>query len=325
MPLTPSSRTLSLPTVDFIHSKARGLSNDPKYNYANNLTARFAVDCDDTVSWKKDWDEYRPVEYTHTSVLAKPVWADPEDANEITDFNKGKRISFTTGAYKLESDTGRPLNPVGRTGVCGRGLLGQFGPNHAADPLVTRWSEDRELEFVAIKRRDNGEWAIPGGMVDAGQTISQTLKREFLEEASNLLEKDPDQAKAIESEVAALFSSPTETLYKGYVDDPRNTDNAWMETVCTLFHDETGECTKNLKLEAGDDAGAVKWMKIDLNNEHFKLYASHRDFIQRAWNFVHNGRVTNLNAPFQRFSLKGNASSSTSQKSKSKNRFCEIL
>lgn len=30
-------------------------------------------------------------------------------------------------------------------------------------------------------------------------------------------------------------------VYKGYVDDPRNTDNAWMETVACNFHDESGE------------------------------------------------------------------------------------
>ena len=29
----------------------------------------------------------------------------------------------------------------------------------------------------------SGEWAIPGGMVDAGETVSATLKREFTEEA----------------------------------------------------------------------------------------------------------------------------------------------
>lgn len=29
-------------------------------------------------------------------------------------------------------------------------------------------------------------------------------------------------------------------IYAGYVDDPRNTDNAWMETVAVNFHDETG-------------------------------------------------------------------------------------
>ena len=32
-----------------------------------------------------------------------------------------------------------PRNPMGRTGMIGRGLLGRFGPNHAADPIVTRY------------------------------------------------------------------------------------------------------------------------------------------------------------------------------------------
>lgn len=32
----------------------------------------------------------------------------------------------------------RSRNPMGRTGMKGRGLLGRFGPNHAADPIVTR-------------------------------------------------------------------------------------------------------------------------------------------------------------------------------------------
>lgn len=48
------------------------------------------------------------------------------------------------GQYKIEN--GYPLNPIGRTGISGRGVLGRWGPNHAADPVVTRW-----------KRLDNGE------------------------------------------------------------------------------------------------------------------------------------------------------------------------
>lgn len=38
---------------------------------------------------------------------------------------------------------------------------------------------------MAIQRRDSGEWAIPGGMVDPGETVTNTLKREFIEEALN--------------------------------------------------------------------------------------------------------------------------------------------
>lgn len=41
------------------------------------------------------------------------------------------------------------------------------------------------LQFCAIRRRDNQEWAIPGGMVDPNEQASQTLLREFQEEALN--------------------------------------------------------------------------------------------------------------------------------------------
>ena len=40
-------------------------------------------------------------------------------------------------------------------------------------------------------------------------------------------------------------------IYRGYVDDPRNTDNAWMETVAYNFHDEKGDSVGQFKLHAG--------------------------------------------------------------------------
>ena len=40
------------------------------------------------------------------------------------------------GKYSIVN--GLPRNPIGRTGLTGRGLLGRWGPNHAADPIVTR-------------------------------------------------------------------------------------------------------------------------------------------------------------------------------------------
>lgn len=36
--------------------------------------------------------------------------------------------------------------------------------------------------IVLVKRRDNGLWACPGGMVDWGQDIPSTVKRELIEE-----------------------------------------------------------------------------------------------------------------------------------------------
>ena len=127
----------------------------------------------------------------------------------------------------------------------GRGLLGRWGPNHAVDPIVSRWQRDARgkkimmggkpvLEFVAIKRKDTGDWAIPGvrnnaalqvtqycspntnqcisvcpvrmkGMVDPGDTVSRTLRKEFGEEAMNSLEASLEEKKQIEKQINELF------------------------------------------------------------------------------------------------------------------------
>lgn len=50
------------------------------------------------------------------------------------------------GPYQIED--GYPQNPVGRTGICGRGILGRWGPNHAADPVVTRWKRLESGELL---------------------------------------------------------------------------------------------------------------------------------------------------------------------------------
>lgn len=128
---------------------------------------------DEKVSWSADFAEYDPPEFTAEVVKKGPVWADPDIASDFSAkqlvFNKRdgliNRISFT-GEYKLQQNV--PLNPLGRTGLKGRGLLGKWGPNHAADPIVTRWllcenggaKKDVKtgkpiLQFVAVLRKDS--------------------------------------------------------------------------------------------------------------------------------------------------------------------------
>ena len=47
-------------------------------------------------------------------------------------------------------------------------------------------------------------------MVDAGENVSDTLKREFSEEALNALEATPQERKRIEESIADLFRRGTE-------------------------------------------------------------------------------------------------------------------
>ncbi|BFZ18401.1 hypothetical protein BsWGS_21439 [Bradybaena similaris] len=270
------------------HIKARSET------YPRSDVKRFPVP-DDKVPWSVPFPEYKPVYYTSKTVLDQPAWADKEDIlnGRVPEWNKldgaVNRCSHL-GIYSLDPDTKLPRNPIGRTGISGRGVLGRWGPNHAADPIVTRWKIDEQgkvvvdkegkkvAQFISIQRHDCKEWAIPGGMVDAYEVITDTMKREFGEEALNSLQVSESEKQKIAASVDNLFKNGVE-VYRGYVDDPRNTDNAWMETVAMNFHDADGTGVAHFNLTAGDDAMGVQWMDIDRG---VSLYASHEDFVSQV-------------------------------------------
>lgn len=124
--------------LKLLHTKCRG-------SYPGTSVTRSTVP-DQQVSWHSPFPEYAPTLYTAPVVASGPVWADKdfltdEAAAAAAKWNEvdGKidRRSFE-GKYELD-DHHIPQNPLGRTGMRGRGLLGRFGPNHAADPVVTRY------------------------------------------------------------------------------------------------------------------------------------------------------------------------------------------
>ena len=142
------------------------------------------------------------------------------------------------------------------------------------------------LQMVAIKRKDTGEWAIPGGMQDPGEIGMATLVREFKEEAGAVSESEKASFDAMVDEL--FKDSNGRVIYRGYVDDPRNTDNAWMETIAMHFHcsDRMGE---RLTLKAGDDAADVTWLEVNPENPAYcALYASHKQIADLVY-VTHGG------------------------------------
>jgi ADP-ribose pyrophosphatase len=306
------------------HTKSR--IQHPKYT-----VARVEVP-DNRVDWSQPFDNYidrRPF-YMHPEVernlaLEKTDskrWAEAPTISLNDKELLKTRITYINGtAQTLEEANiifdgdNAPVNPKGRTGIYGPGLLGKNGPNQAADPIFTRWAPFNvrpfiyailnlmnlfihgpmmvdiielvwqiicgfflmcpHLEMIAIQRWDTRDLAIPGGMVEAGQTVSKTLRNELYEEAFN---KNPDNTYIIAID---KILSEGRMIYIGYVDDPRNTDSRWMETTAVHFHCPAKIANK-INLEAGDDARKAIWLPMNpFDMRYKKLYASHKQITDR--------------------------------------------
>lgn len=234
---------------EFLHVKAR--TERP-----NDYPERFSVP-DSLVKWRAAYPEYAPPRYESARMLEHSP-----DPKAFKDLERSMR-TYEAAGIRIDGASGEPLNPNGRTGISGRGALWLWGPNHAADFLLTRYNEGTQsLEALLIQRK-SGQWAIPGGMVDPGESAAQAAMRELKEEAN----------------ISTNATSRTWELYRGYVDDPRNTDNAWMETCVLHQHIGSVDTSTDMQPHAGDDAKAAAW--APLTPDVIKnLYASHPAFVK---------------------------------------------
>uniref|UniRef100_A0A7S2JNZ6 Nudix hydrolase domain-containing protein n=1 Tax=Haptolina brevifila TaxID=156173 RepID=A0A7S2JNZ6_9EUKA len=261
------------------HVQARGIVN------AHRLYPKRLEVPDHMTPWDVPWVLYNPTAFTHRTVLLNDRkinpkgWADPEDVHDIKQAEWDAKVSHEG---KLIFDQGTPRNPRGRTGMSERGLLGKWGPNLAADPIITRSDPTGSgvLQVIAALRADHLGWGLPGGMVvHISDNVPPVIQKGFETLAKALRDAE---LKEFTDEQAALFESG-EVVYRGYVDDPRNTDNAWMETQATHFH-----CNQKFGARLSfptrtTDPGVLTWINIDVADERYeKLFGNHAEWVESS-------------------------------------------
>jgi ADP-ribose pyrophosphatase YjhB (NUDIX family) len=186
--------------------------------------------------------------YTAPEVLAEDGrpggWA--EESADPHGIDWEARIAAALIPYELDPD-GLPLNPFTATGIRdGRGELGRYGENAAADAIVTA-TRAGVRHLLMVRRKDCGEWAVPGGMIEPGETPGEAALRELAEETG--LAADPSRARPQEPR---------------YVPDRRASDRAWIVTGPVLIDlaevDEDGEVGELPAVDGGDDAAEAAWV-----------------------------------------------------------------
>jgi ADP-ribose pyrophosphatase YjhB (NUDIX family) len=180
-------------------------------------------------------------EWTDPVMLAEGLregWADPEDDPSLIDWDK--RLAEALVMFSVDPD-GQPLHPYGHVTRWrwGRNGLGRWGETRTADMGVT--CTYRGVRYLLLVRRDTGEWALPGGFVDPGESIGEAAVRELREETGLVVD------------LAACRE-----LAPRVVDDPRSSDRAWI--VTTVFLVDLGEVSELPAVAGASDAQQAAWV-----------------------------------------------------------------
>jgi ADP-ribose diphosphatase len=196
--------------ADDFHLKIRG---EKPSTYPHRLRVLI-----DEAPWAMPCPDYQPPYHVDPSVLENDCmektgsWADPEDFTRVT-----PRKSLETAAHR--DDEGRPLNPRGRTGIAGRGLLGRWGANQMIAVVVTRINrESLAPEVLLGKWEESGPLSLPRGFVAEGETVETAI------------------VHALEQCTGQPPESQGEVIAEGYSYDERQTDHAWVELATQLYH-----------------------------------------------------------------------------------------
>uniref|UniRef100_A0A672J1U7 Transient receptor potential cation channel, subfamily M, member 2 n=1 Tax=Salarias fasciatus TaxID=181472 RepID=A0A672J1U7_SALFA len=122
------------------------------------------------------------------------------------------------------------VNPGGRTGVRGRGALSRLGPN-----LKSRLAPIHVCLF-----------AMSTGNVIVETHEVKMVKRNLSKNASG-----------------SDLLCPGSQVFEGYVDDCRNTDNAWVETLVLNIHlSRTSELMMDINNMVLSSHGALQWQEV---------------------------------------------------------------
>jgi ADP-ribose pyrophosphatase len=175
----------------------------------------------------------------HDRTKVENGWADPEDVTAVSELLQARDARF-------RDDQGRPLNPRGRTGIAGRGLLGLWGANLSVAAVVARLSAvTGALELLLGSMEESSTLQLPKGFL--------------------FPDEDPEAGlgRIMKRETGWRPREAGDVLSEGYVYDARQTDHAWVEQRAYLI--PASEDVPDL-FEPSGAFDEVSWWPLNADN-----------------------------------------------------------
>jgi ADP-ribose pyrophosphatase len=226
----------------------------------------------DEAPWALECPGYDPPYHVDPSVLANDRttvdggWADPEPVELVKDEPRVRDA-------KRHDETGRPLNPRGRAGLAGRGVLGLWGPNLSVAPTVVRTNEGTGQPEILLGNTDAGQsLELPKGFVLPGEAPQAAVSRVLEAETG----WHPDEGSG-------------EVVFGGYTYDPRQTDHAWVESQVFLIL--VGSDLRRGRFRPGGKFDEIKWWPLEEKTVNRVPSGQARFIRETVTRLVEKGRI----------------------------------
>ncbi|PAA67910.1 hypothetical protein BOX15_Mlig001812g1 [Macrostomum lignano] len=306
-PAAPLKPRVSNPSVGrLVQHRCRGhrLWRFAPFNFERYPGMRMNVPPERT-DWQVDYPEYFAFDVSDEVVVFPTVEACDTDKNlrclQFNTYDVGQSVGRRSllGPYELDSASGAPLNPAGRTGLRHRGLLPRWGPNHALVLALTRWQRNPPGEGAVVRRLGrpilqaaallrHKQYCLPWFLTDHQPgcdyvKCSVDVARSFV---INRLQQQQQQSLSgtkqlgLKSELQALQKAEVKQTFTGYLDDHLNADNAWIEAVVVNIHESDKFRFSDdmlLALAESDCEEQARWLEVAQTTA---LRSSHCDLLK---------------------------------------------
>ncbi|CAL8098840.1 unnamed protein product [Calicophoron daubneyi] len=257
------------------------------------------------INWKVQYTEYKTFQITEDRLAVpypgmddgpevepqKLVYNAYDSTHGVTRMSIRGRVHVMRASDEHDSDNkliGYPLNPSGRSGLYGKGVLPHWGPNHAIVVGLTRphpkglvQAELPVIQVAVLNRHQNFclPWYLTDHRADCEfhECSPNVIKALLIRRVRSII-TDPEVSSLV---LSGLKAANISLVYSGLLTDHLTADHAWIEAIFLNIHENEEQPLRDELLQVfleDDQTERALWINVC---RQFGMRASHDELLIR--------------------------------------------